>query len=366
ETGYTTWCGPCKVMSKNIFPQKAVGDFFNEKFINVKVQFDQTNEDNEEIKKWYTDAAAIGKEYNVLAYPTFLYFSPEGKLVHLYVGSTNTAEEFVDASSKALDPSTQYYVKLQKMVEEAKGDPEALRKLVQEAQEQYDGINSAKLAEMYLRTQKNLLTKDNLTLLNEFTKKSTDFGFDVFVNQTEKVNALMGKGFAQQKFIGIIYEEAGAMKWLSSRTDSAFAEVSQKLYDKYPAHAEALLARLKLTVLQISDPKGFLKQVGSFVKKYNKDIYPQELNSFATYVCYRNSDPAMWKQALNWSDQICKENPSADFLSVRSSLLYQLGKKGEAIALQKQVIAILEKEEKKYQVKTQQDLLARMEKGEKL
>ena len=29
---YTTWCGPCRYMSKNIFPQKEVGDFFNENF----------------------------------------------------------------------------------------------------------------------------------------------------------------------------------------------------------------------------------------------------------------------------------------------------------------------------------------------
>jgi thiol:disulfide interchange protein len=26
---YTTWCGPCKYMSKNIFTQKEVGDYFN-------------------------------------------------------------------------------------------------------------------------------------------------------------------------------------------------------------------------------------------------------------------------------------------------------------------------------------------------
>ena len=26
---YTSWCGPCKMMTKNIFPQKAAGDYFN-------------------------------------------------------------------------------------------------------------------------------------------------------------------------------------------------------------------------------------------------------------------------------------------------------------------------------------------------
>lgn len=26
---YTTWCGPCKWLSKKVFPQKKVGDLFN-------------------------------------------------------------------------------------------------------------------------------------------------------------------------------------------------------------------------------------------------------------------------------------------------------------------------------------------------
>ena len=31
---YTTWCGPCKKMDANTFPDKKVGDFYNKNFIN--------------------------------------------------------------------------------------------------------------------------------------------------------------------------------------------------------------------------------------------------------------------------------------------------------------------------------------------
>ncbi len=68
-------CGPCKMMSQEIFPLKEVGDFFNKHFVSVKVQFDRTSKDNEEVKAWYEDAAYFRKEYKVLAYPTFLYFT---------------------------------------------------------------------------------------------------------------------------------------------------------------------------------------------------------------------------------------------------------------------------------------------------
>ena len=31
---YTTWCGPCKKMAAETFPQQAVGDYFNKNFVN--------------------------------------------------------------------------------------------------------------------------------------------------------------------------------------------------------------------------------------------------------------------------------------------------------------------------------------------
>src|SRR3989339_764670 len=34
---YTSWCGPCKLMAKDIFPSKSVGDVFNKNFINYKI-----------------------------------------------------------------------------------------------------------------------------------------------------------------------------------------------------------------------------------------------------------------------------------------------------------------------------------------
>ena len=35
---FTTWCGPCKYMAANIFPLEEAGAFFNDKYVNVKVQ----------------------------------------------------------------------------------------------------------------------------------------------------------------------------------------------------------------------------------------------------------------------------------------------------------------------------------------
>ncbi|WP_346318081.1 thioredoxin family protein [Chitinophaga sp. YIM B06452] len=102
---FTTWCGPCKRMSSEVFSEPAIGEYFSEKFVSVKVQMDKTSIDDEAVKSWYDDAAAIAKEYSVRSYPTFLYFSPEGKLVHREEGSMS-AGLFLEISARALKPAT--------------------------------------------------------------------------------------------------------------------------------------------------------------------------------------------------------------------------------------------------------------------
>lgn len=34
---YTSWCGPCKMMAKNVFTRQEVGDYYNNKFVCLKL-----------------------------------------------------------------------------------------------------------------------------------------------------------------------------------------------------------------------------------------------------------------------------------------------------------------------------------------
>ena len=38
---YTSWCGPCKMMTREIFPQKAAGDYFNREYVNIKIDMEK-------------------------------------------------------------------------------------------------------------------------------------------------------------------------------------------------------------------------------------------------------------------------------------------------------------------------------------
>ena len=72
---FAEWCGPCKMMASEVFTQKEVGEFFNNRFICVQVDVDtQENKD-------------IAKRYNVTALPTMVFISRVGKELRRVQGS---------------------------------------------------------------------------------------------------------------------------------------------------------------------------------------------------------------------------------------------------------------------------------------
>ena len=87
---YTSWCGPCKNMTENIFPQKAVGDYFNANFVCVKYDMEKG------------EGPKIAKQYKIRAYPTFLILAPDGTLVHKIVGGRD-AKGIIQSAMEALD-----------------------------------------------------------------------------------------------------------------------------------------------------------------------------------------------------------------------------------------------------------------------
>jgi thiol:disulfide interchange protein len=71
---YAVWCGPCKVMDKTTFSDSLVATKFNREFIAYKVNADDVA------------GGLIVQKYQVEAYPTYLFFSPEGELINRLEG----------------------------------------------------------------------------------------------------------------------------------------------------------------------------------------------------------------------------------------------------------------------------------------
>src|SRR5258708_111280 len=108
---YATWCQPCKFMDQKVYPIPEVGDYFNERFICVKVQMDVTKQDSAQTIAWRPDAKSLTQTYKINAYPTFLFFSPEGTALHKMVGA-QSAKSLIKLAEHAGNPDKQYYTPL--------------------------------------------------------------------------------------------------------------------------------------------------------------------------------------------------------------------------------------------------------------
>ena len=87
---YTSWCGPCKMLAKEVFTDPDVAAFFNEKFVNAKVDMEKG------------EGPALKKQYGVNAFPTLLFLNGDGELQHCIVGGM-PAEELLKQAGLALD-----------------------------------------------------------------------------------------------------------------------------------------------------------------------------------------------------------------------------------------------------------------------
>ena len=88
---YTDWCGPCKMMAREVFPQKQVGDYFNKYYVCIKL-----NAEKGEGKDY-------AKQYKVDAYPTFIVVDTDSKEVGRYMGGS-TADKFIEKIESVRNP----------------------------------------------------------------------------------------------------------------------------------------------------------------------------------------------------------------------------------------------------------------------
>lgn len=84
---YTSWCGPCKWMSRNVFSNYRVGNYFNDNFINLKVDMESRL------------GKILARRYGINSYPTLLFIDGDGNRVYSSVGSMDSYD-FINLGKK--------------------------------------------------------------------------------------------------------------------------------------------------------------------------------------------------------------------------------------------------------------------------
>jgi thioredoxin-related protein len=83
---YTSWCGPCKQMMARVFPQPKVAAYFNQHFVNYKLDAEKG------------EGVAVAAKYSVKAYPTYLFVDAKGQLVYRISGYQEAEKLLAEAA----------------------------------------------------------------------------------------------------------------------------------------------------------------------------------------------------------------------------------------------------------------------------
>lgn len=360
--GWTTWCGPCIYMAKNIFPQESVGIFFNQNFINVKMQLDTSAKDDDAVKSHYQDAHDLMTTYHINVFPTYLFFDPSGKLVHRGVGSSVEPSEFIAKAKDALNPETQYYTLLDQY-KAGKKDTGFLRKLAYSAKETYDMPNATLVSKDYLATQKDLFTTTNLDFVSEFTNSSKDAGFDFILKNATRYDAVKGAGASSKQIVAIILrEEVYPKVFTRDKSVPDWAILTASVNKKYPLYGqEAMLNGKVMYYKNMGDWNNFQGVVVDYMKRYGKNASAAQLNDFAWTVFENCRDMTCVKEALEWSKRSFQDNNNPMYMDTYANILYKLGMKEEAIKWEEKAVALVSENEKADYKAT----IEKMKKGEK-
>ncbi|WP_158618176.1 thioredoxin family protein [Chitinophaga lutea] len=362
---FTTWCGPCKFMSSSIFPLEEVGEYYNSRFLSVKLQLDTTKQDSEEVKSWYATGQALAREYKVTGYPTFLFLDPDGQPVHRIVGSSPDGATWLKRTAKVFEPGQQYYA-LMKKYESGDRDPATLRAVAAAAMDAFDQKTADAASKAYITTVKDWSAKENIEFAAKFTRSSKDPGFKIMLQEPEKVNAVLGEGKAQQAVKQIVLrEEVYRHFWIKGKSnpDVNWKAITDSLKKKYPAYADEAVAMGKVTYYQSQkDWDKFAPAVVSYMKKYGATTSAFDLNEFAWTVFEHCKDMTCVTEALEWSRRSFKDRENPNHIDTYANILYKMGKKDEAISWQEKAVAYSTSPQEK---KAFQATLDKMKKGEK-
>mgnify|MGYP000677444019 CR=1 FL=1 len=218
---YTTWCGPCKEMDKKTFTDISVGDKFNARFINYKVDAEKGFGVN------------LAKRYNVTSYPTCLFIDANENPVYKQEGLLRVSDLLKEADMVLNNQANSKPLwALDKLYNDGRRDSEFLNEYIG-VRSLYSNIDNRDLVEEYVKSLTPIQYSADKTLRimvnNGF--KIDGKAFDLLLKFREKAESLFEGGVEK---VNRAFSQS-----INEVFDVALKGKNQALFDK------ALAANLK-------------------------------------------------------------------------------------------------------------------------
>ena len=279
---YTSWCGPCKMMTRNTFPNPEVGAFYNANFINAKIDMEKG------------EGPALAQRYNVQAYPTLLFVNGKGAVVHRALGY-NDAEQFLALGRKALDPSANLagidaryqsgdrsdaFI-LQYLEAKSAAGADDLEKVVQEFLETNKDWSKPKTREVIFRHVTDLNAPAFQYMLDNRAAFQEQFGAEEF---SQQLDGALGQYF----------------QTLEDLDPDKLRRVMERVYGPEGGQKTAMI--MMMIYQQMDDSDAYANAAMAYLDQYPSED-PSELNQIAWNFYLMVDDQALLQKAIEWAQK---------------------------------------------------------------
>ncbi|QBJ86222.1 DUF255 domain-containing protein [Chryseobacterium gleum] len=315
---YASWCGPCKMMEKNVFTQKSVSDYYNTNFINARFDMEKG------------EGRDIASKFGVRSYPTYLFLNGEGELVSRNTGYME--ESLFVAMAQDINSPGNKKGSLKDRFAGGEKDPEFLINIMKlNANSDYEFAKKA--SERYFQNKKKTeeLTKDEIGFLLYFVKSSEDINYPVFASRKAEIIKFLPEE---------TYNEFDAQLKLGKIVEQSIDDKKKKINDDYFMKAAEPLVGKEAATKKLNQTKLSYYEQNSNFPEYEKaalDYYknsdtfdPNELLRAAWIFADHVKTPSSLKKATEWAEKSVMRGETSENTYILAKLYYLTGNKETA------------------------------------
>lgn len=327
---YTSWCGPCKMMAKDVFTKNNVADLFNATFHNVKYDMEKG------------EGPALRSKFEINGYPTYLFITGDGEVVHKIVGSMS-ASEFIEEAKKALNPENTTYGLAKKFNTGDHSQATAVAYL-ESLEKAYEDDKRATVSKIYFDglPKASLLEANNWDLALKYLNNPAAQSFAYLYANKEELGKKYGASKVNMYFMSNLsmsvysikraYEKKTGIKEAAEK-----ATAIRKILSSGTDYSAGLLAQLDLIEFAAAN------KWDNFVAKVDAVLADSKFKDKEYFVIGSANDlvtaaPASYyKHASRWADQLDKGKPGLftkiQLADLRKRILKKQGKTAESNAM---------------------------------
>jgi thioredoxin-related protein len=324
---YAVWCGPCKYMDQYIFTDSEVAAYFNETFINYKLDVDEEVE--------------ISEGFGIEAMPTYLFVDAEGKVFYRKT-SAMEADVFLKLAKSAMQMPS-----LRAKYEKGERSKEFIVEYLTAMGENADKETKT-IADDYFKSLKEvaLLEPQNFELMVIYPRKYDSREFKYYVKNIDKFMEQYPNKAELIAFnsIDLLYQEA-----IETQSEEKMNELSM-LLTQLPNVIEDDKASQMSSMAYMSfyettqEWDKYAPNAVQYFEKYGRDEFESFLRAAFNFYNFVEKPEDLTKM-LTWLEESVVSEENYANLYLNAALLKKLDRKKEALELAKKSLAVAQLEE---------------------